>query len=85
LVCFSKPEGLLPPTEKLTLSSKKGSSANRPSVGFPSLWRLKTLPATNIEFASLDCAAPSGFLNLMTLYSGHALSALFHAESAYGI
>lgn len=34
--CFSKPEGLLPPSEKLVLSSIKGSSANRPSVGFPS-------------------------------------------------
>jgi hypothetical protein len=34
---FCRPEGQLPPTEKLTSSSKKGSSANRPSVGFPSL------------------------------------------------
>lgn len=34
---FIRPEGLLPPTEKLTMSSIIGSSANRPSVGFPSL------------------------------------------------
>jgi len=36
-VCFSRPEGQLPPTEKLALSSKKSSSENRPPVGFPSL------------------------------------------------
>lgn len=34
---FHGPEGPLQLTEKLTLSSIKGSSANRPSVGFPSL------------------------------------------------
>jgi hypothetical protein len=34
---FHGPKGPLPSTEKLTLSSNKGSSANHPSVGFPSL------------------------------------------------
>lgn len=32
-----------------------------------------------------DCATPSGFLNLMTLFSACTASALFHAESALGI
>jgi hypothetical protein len=34
---FDRPEGPFRPTQKLALSSKKGSSANRPPVGFPSL------------------------------------------------
>ena len=82
---FRRSEDLLPCSEASTSSLKKGPSANRPPVGFFSFWRFQTQPATNVEFASLDCAAPSGFLNLLTLYSGHALSALFRAESALRI
>ena len=32
-----------------------------------------------------DSAAPSGFLNLLTLSSAHAASALFHADSVLGV
>jgi hypothetical protein len=54
-------------------------------MGFPSLRRIQTRPATNTKLASLGCAAPSGFLNLLALYSDHALSALFHADSVHEI
>jgi hypothetical protein len=37
--------------------------------------------ATTPEVASLGCAAPSGFLNLLTLSSALIRTALFHAES----
>jgi hypothetical protein len=70
---------------KSRLQARIGSSANRSPMGFPSLRRVQTRPATNIELTSLDCAAPSGFLNLLTLHSDHALSALFHADSVHGI
>jgi hypothetical protein len=41
--------------------------------------------ATNTEVASLGCAAPSGFLNLLTLSSTLIRTALFHAESVRGV
>jgi hypothetical protein len=41
--------------------------------------------ATSTEFASLGCATPSGFLNLLTLYSTLIRTALFHAESVLGV
>ena len=36
-------------------------------MGFLALRRLQRESATYIEFTSPDCAAPSGFLNLLTL------------------
>jgi ABC-type transport system involved in cytochrome c biogenesis permease subunit len=50
-----------------------------------SLRRIQTQAATCIRVASPDYAPPSGFLNLLTVYSACALSALFHAESIHGI
>jgi hypothetical protein len=52
---------------------------------FLSLQRFLIKAATNIELASLDCAPPSGFLNLLTFYSAFIAPALFHAESVLGI
>jgi hypothetical protein len=49
------------------------------------LQRLKAQAATNTEITGLGCATPSGFLNLLTLYSAHALLALFRARSAPGV
>lgn len=70
---------------KSQLALVKGSSVNCPPMGFPSLWRSETKPATHAELASLDYAAPSGFLNPLTLFSDPVLTALFHAEAAFGI
>jgi hypothetical protein len=47
-----------------------------PFMGFWTLRRVQTWEATYTEFASLGCAAPSGFLNLLAPYSSHALSGL---------
>jgi hypothetical protein len=52
---------------------------------FFSLQRFLIEAATYIELASLDCAPPSGFLNLLTFYSASTASALSHAESVLGI
>jgi hypothetical protein len=41
--------------------------------------------ATSIEFTSLDCATPPGFLYLLTFYSAQFLTALFHTESVHGV
>jgi hypothetical protein len=54
-------------------------------MGFSSLRRILVKAATYIELASLDCAPPSGFLNLLTVCSALTISALFRAESALGI
>jgi len=45
----------------------------------------ETQVATNIGFTSPDCAAPTGFLCLLTLCSTQARTALFHAESVRGV
>lgn len=73
------------PTRTFELGAHIGSSTHRPSVGFRSLRRILVRAATHAELASLDCAAPSGFFNLLTPYSAHTASALFRAESALGI
>jgi hypothetical protein len=52
-------------------------------VSFPSA--CLTRAATCIGLASPDCAAPSGFLNLVTLSSARAATALFRAVSTHGI
>jgi hypothetical protein len=52
---------------------------------FLSLQRILIEAATFIELASLDCAPPSGFLNLLTFCSASIASALFRAESVHGI
>jgi hypothetical protein len=41
--------------------------------------------ATNTEFASFGCDTPPGFLNLLTYSSALIRTALFHAESVYGV
>lgn len=43
------------------------------------------MAATYTGLTSPGCAASSGFLNLLTRYSAHRLSALFHAESVPGL
>jgi hypothetical protein len=49
------------------------------------LRRLRTEAATNTRLTTPGCAAPSGFLNLLTRYSAPALPALFHAGNAPGL
>jgi hypothetical protein len=61
------------------------SSTNDPSMGVLSHTTSQTQTATNIGLTTPDSAAPSGFLNLLALYSARALSALFHAESVPGV
>jgi hypothetical protein len=53
--------------------------------GFVPLQRLKAKAATNTGISNPSCAAPSGFLNLLTRCSAFALLALFHARSALGV
>jgi hypothetical protein len=62
-----------------------GSLTNCPSMGFSPLRRIQTQAATYTKLASLGCATPSGFLNLLTFCSAHVLTALFHAESVLGV
>lgn len=57
------------------------SSTHSPSMRFGPFRRFLAKAATNIELASLDCAPPSGFLDLLTVYSAFAISALSHTES----
>jgi len=45
----------------------------------------ETRAATCTGFTSPGCAAPSGFLSLLTLCSALARTALFHAESVHGV
>jgi hypothetical protein len=47
-----------------------------PSMAFFTLRRFQKRAATNTGFASPGCAAPSGFLNLLTHYSARNLSGL---------
>jgi len=44
-------------------------SPDDPPIEFSAPWRLRLKAATYVGVASPDCAAPSGFLNLLTLYS----------------
>jgi hypothetical protein len=53
--------------------------------GLMPLRRISAQEATYAGIALPDCAAPSGFLNLLTLHSSCAFSALFHAESVHGV
>lgn len=53
--------------------------------GFAPFRRFLVKAATNIEFTSLDCAPPSGFLNLMTVCSAFTTSALSRAESVHRV
>jgi hypothetical protein len=84
-VNFSRPEGLKSPTLHQTAKLAIGSTANRASMGFFPLRRLQTRAATNTGSTAPGCAAPSGFLNLLTLCSALVLLALFHARSAPGV
>jgi hypothetical protein len=52
----------------------------RPSMGFVALRRLKKQAATNIGLTAPDCAAPSGFLSLLTLCSARNPSRLVSCE-----
>jgi hypothetical protein len=73
----------LPPTlvDHVTVNLQT-LSANGPSMEFVALRRLKKQAATNTGLTSPGCATPSGFLNLMTLYSACNRPALFHAGNA---
>jgi hypothetical protein len=53
--------------------------------GLSALRRLQRVAATHTRVASPGCAAPSGFLNLLTLCSAAHLPALFRAGSALGL
>ena len=53
--------------------------------GLLPLRRISAQEATCAGLTWPDCAAPTGFLNLLTPYSAYAFSALFHAESVHGI
>jgi len=67
-------------------TSKPNLALSEPHFrGFLPLRRFPTQEATNVEFTSLDCATPSGFLNLLTSFSACVFSALFHAESVHGV
>jgi hypothetical protein len=53
-------------------------------------WGLLPFDVSNVSsdqhrVSTPDSAAPSGFLNLLTLSSAHAASALFHADSVLGV
>jgi hypothetical protein len=63
----------------------ESSCANAPPLGLCLYGVFQAMVATCIELASLDYAAPSGFLNLLALSSTDALSVLFHTESALEI
>ena len=56
-----------------------------PSWGSLALRRSRQREATHTEFASPGCAAPSGFLSLLTLSSSRSRPALFHAGGAHGL
>lgn len=58
---------------------------SRPSMGFCALRRLRKRVATCVGLPSPDCAAPTGFLNLLTLPSTRNPPALFHAGNAPGL
>ena len=62
-----------------------GSATNRASMGFLPLQRIQASAATNTGTSSPGCAAPSGFLSLLTRCSALALLALSHARSAPGV
>lgn len=72
----------------LRISSHPSMRARqRPALpwgSFP-LRRFETRAATCAGFSSPDCAAPSGFLDLLTRYSALVRSALFRADSVHGV
>jgi len=55
------------------------------SWGFPPLQRSQPRGATYAGVASPDCAAPPGFLSLLTPSSPRSLPALFHAGGTHGV
>jgi len=56
----------------------------RLSRGFSPLQRMRQREATYAGFASPGCAAPSGFLSLVTRSSSRSRAALFHAATLVG-
>jgi hypothetical protein len=66
-------------------SAQIGSTANRASLGFFSPTAYPNKGSDQHRGSVPGCAAPSGFLNLLTRYSTLALLALFHARSAPGV
>lgn len=89
LLLTRKPQNHAPkskePRTRKQSKPEYGPPANCPSMGFCPLRRFQTKAATYTEVTSLGFAAPSGFLNLLTLCSALALSALSHAESVLGV
>ena len=81
LLFGSRPES--EPEPDVTFAPKSVGNPSSHEV-FASLQRLSS-PGSDLHQASTPgCAASSGFLNLLTLYSARTLSTLFHAESALG-
>jgi hypothetical protein len=80
-----RPEGLNSPTLPRTASSKLAPQRTALPWGLVPLRRLQARAATNTGSTAPGCAAPSGFLNLLTRSSALALLALFHARSAPGV
>jgi hypothetical protein len=82
---FLQPEGHFPLKLRQTTSPKLAPQRTALPWGSVPLQRFQTRAATNTGISNPSCAAPSGFLNLLTRYSALALLALFHARSAHGV
>jgi hypothetical protein len=62
-----------------------GSTTNRASMGFAAPTASSSKSSDQHRVSKPGCAAPTGFLSLLTPYSAPALLALFHARSAHGV
>jgi hypothetical protein len=67
------------------LANEEKLVGERPFHGVSPPSTSSTQAATDIGLTSPDYAAPPGFLNLLTLCSTRAATALFHAESVHGV
>jgi hypothetical protein len=77
--------GLIEPSADTLLAFEVLLVSERPFPGFFPLRRFQTRAATYTGLTTPGFAAPPGFLNLLTLFSARAPSALFHAESVLGV
>jgi hypothetical protein len=80
-----RPEGNMSPRLYQTASPILAPQRTALPWGFLPLQRLQAQAATSTGTSNPGCAAPSGFLNLLTRSSAHALLALSHARSAPGV
>jgi len=82
------PLPLLPKEKARARVAKESTRTQRriiPPLGFAPLRRVKGTSSDLRRGSNPDCAAPSGFLNLLTPSSARTSTALFHAESALGV